>query len=141
MRLVISQFMSLDGVVQVPGGPEEDTDGGLFRGGWSMPYFDPEVMGGFIDEAVQEMQALLFGRRTADDGRRLARPRRRQRPVRHDDEQHRQVRGVEHPHAGRPALEQLHAARGQRRRSRGEGAEGPARGERAGPRWLLERLA
>jgi dihydrofolate reductase len=64
MRLVISQFMSLDGLVQAPGGPEEDTDGGFPHGGWSMPYFDPEVMGGFIDEAMQETEALLFGRRT-----------------------------------------------------------------------------
>lgn len=64
MRLVISQFISLDGVAQAPGGPEEDTDGGFTHGGWSMPYFDAEVMGGFIDEAMQETEALLFGRRT-----------------------------------------------------------------------------
>ncbi len=64
MRLVVSQFMSLDGVVQAPGGPEEDTDGGFAHGGWSMPYFDPEVMGGFIAEAMAETDALLFGRRT-----------------------------------------------------------------------------
>ena len=64
MRLILSQFMSLDGVVQAPGGPEEDTDGGFTHGGWSMPYFDPEVMGGFIGEAMEETDALLFGRRT-----------------------------------------------------------------------------
>ena len=56
MRLVLSQFMSLDGVVQAPGGPEEDTDGGFTHGGWSMPYFDPEVMGGFIGEAMEETE-------------------------------------------------------------------------------------
>ncbi len=64
MRLVLSQFMSLDGVVQAPGGPEEDTDGGFAHGGWSMPYFDPDVMGSFIAEAMEETDALLFGRRT-----------------------------------------------------------------------------
>lgn len=64
MRLVISQFMSLDGVVQAPGGPEEDTDGGFAHGGWSMPYFDPEVVGGFVGEGFGEADALLFGRRT-----------------------------------------------------------------------------
>lgn len=64
MHLVISQFMSLDGVVQAPGGAEEDTDGGFAHGGWSMPYFDPEVMGGFMDEVMSETEALLFGRRT-----------------------------------------------------------------------------
>jgi len=56
--------MSLDGVVQAPGGPEEDTDGGFTHGGWSMPYFDPEVMGAVISEGMQTADALLFGRRT-----------------------------------------------------------------------------
>jgi dihydrofolate reductase len=64
MRIVISEFISLDGVVQAPGGPEEDTDGGFRHGGWSMPFFDVEVMGGAIDEASQRTHALLQGRRT-----------------------------------------------------------------------------
>ncbi|MCE7080641.1 dihydrofolate reductase family protein [Streptomyces sp. ST2-7A] len=64
MRIVLSDFMSLDGVVQAPGGPGEDTEGGFAHGGWSMPYFDVEVMGGAIDEAMKETRALLFGRRT-----------------------------------------------------------------------------
>ncbi len=64
MRVVVNEFMSLDGVVQAPGGAEEDTDGGFAHGGWSMPYFDPEVMGGFIDEGLGKAEALLFGRRT-----------------------------------------------------------------------------
>ncbi|MFP5487972.1 MAG: dihydrofolate reductase family protein, partial [Acidimicrobiia bacterium] len=64
MRLVVSQFMSLDGVVQAPGGPDEDTDGGFRHGGWSMPWFDPEVMGGAIDAAMADTDALLVGRRT-----------------------------------------------------------------------------
>ncbi|MFG3120254.1 dihydrofolate reductase family protein [Streptomyces sp. NPDC048197] len=64
MRIVVSEFMSLDGVVQAPGGPDEDTDGGFAHGGWSHPYFDPEVMGGAISDAMATTQALLFGRRT-----------------------------------------------------------------------------
>jgi dihydrofolate reductase len=64
MRVVLSDFISLDGVVQAPGGAEEDTDGGFAHGGWSMPYFDPDTLGGFIDEAMQTTTALLFGRRT-----------------------------------------------------------------------------
>ncbi len=64
MRIVLSHFMSLDGVVQAPGGPEEDTDGGFGHGGWSMPYFDPEAMGSVIDEVMATTEALLFGRRT-----------------------------------------------------------------------------
>ena len=64
MRIVANEFMSLDGVVQAPGGPEEDTDGGFAHGGWSIPYFDPEVMGPVISEGMTTVDALLFGRRT-----------------------------------------------------------------------------
>ena len=64
MRIVISEFISLDGVVQAPGGRDEDTDGGFQHGGWSMPFFDPEVMGSSIDEVAQRTDALLYGRRT-----------------------------------------------------------------------------
>jgi dihydrofolate reductase len=64
MKIIVSEFMSLDGVVQAPGGPEEDTDGGFVHGGWSMPYFDLEAMGPAIDEVLSGTDALLFGRRT-----------------------------------------------------------------------------
>ena len=64
MRIVISEVMSLDGVVQAPGGPDEDPDGGFAHGGWSMPYFDPAAMGTAIDEVMKTTEALLFGRRT-----------------------------------------------------------------------------
>lgn len=64
MRLIISEFMSLDGVVQAPGGRDEDTDGGFRHGGWSMPFFDVETMGPAIDEGLASTEALLYGRRT-----------------------------------------------------------------------------
>ena len=64
MQIILSDFMSLDGVVQAPGGREEDTDGGFAHGGWSMPYFDYEAMGPAIDEVLATTDALLFGRRT-----------------------------------------------------------------------------
>jgi dihydrofolate reductase len=64
MRIVISEFMSLDGVVQGPGGPDEDRDGSFDHGGWSMPFFDAETMGPAIGEAMETTEALLFGRRT-----------------------------------------------------------------------------
>lgn len=64
MKIVVSEFMSLDGVCQAPGGPEEDLDGGFRHGGWSMPFFDPEAMGAAIGEGFAETEALLFGRRT-----------------------------------------------------------------------------
>jgi dihydrofolate reductase len=64
MRIVINEFVSLDGVVQAPGGKQEDLDGGFQHGGWSMPYFDVDVMGSAIDEASKRVGALLQGRRT-----------------------------------------------------------------------------
>jgi dihydrofolate reductase len=64
MRILISEFISLDGVVQAPGGAEEDTDGGFRHGGWSMRYFDPVVMGAAFDEVSRQTDALLQGRRT-----------------------------------------------------------------------------
>ena len=63
MRIVIIEFISLDGVVQAPGGADEDTDGGFTHGGWSHPFFDEAVGGGF-DDALSKADALLFGRRT-----------------------------------------------------------------------------
>jgi dihydrofolate reductase len=64
MQIILCDFMSLDGVVQAPGGAEEDVDGGFAHGGWSMPYFDPEAMGPVLGEVMDKTEALLFGRRT-----------------------------------------------------------------------------
>jgi dihydrofolate reductase len=64
MLIAVDEFISLDGVVQAPGGAEEDTDGGFRHGGWSMQFFDPEVMGPEFDEMSQRTEALLYGRRT-----------------------------------------------------------------------------
>jgi dihydrofolate reductase len=64
MRIILIDFISLDGVVQAPGGRGEDDDGGFRHGGWSMPYFDEEAMGSAIDEVMAGTDALLFGRRT-----------------------------------------------------------------------------
>ncbi len=64
MRVVINEFISLDGVIQAPGGAEEDTDGGFAHGGWSMPFFDPDAMGPAMNRGIESTEALLFGRRT-----------------------------------------------------------------------------
>jgi len=58
--------LSLDGVMQAPGRPDEDTRGGFSRGGWAVPYFDP-VMAGDAAAGMAEMPDLLFGRRTYED--------------------------------------------------------------------------
>jgi dihydrofolate reductase len=63
MRVVVIEFISLDGVVQAPGGPQEDTDGGFAHGGWSGRFFD-DVVGGAFGDAMTGTDALLYGRRT-----------------------------------------------------------------------------
>lgn len=62
-KLTLTQFLSLDGVHQAPGGPEEDTSGGFDLGGWSVPYGD-EDFGRFMDEVFARPAAFLLGRRT-----------------------------------------------------------------------------
>ncbi len=64
MKTLITEFISLDGVVQAPGGSAEDTDGGFAHGGWFLKYFDPEVIGGTFDQLAKQSDALLQGRRT-----------------------------------------------------------------------------
>ncbi len=63
MKLVVTAFLSLDGVVQAPGGPDEDRSGGFRHGGWAAPYFD-DAMLGLINDGMSELDALLLGRRT-----------------------------------------------------------------------------
>ncbi len=66
MRTIkVIEHISLDGVIQAPGGPEEDRDGGFAHGGWSFPYTDP-VVGDFIAKAHTQPFDLLLGRRTYD---------------------------------------------------------------------------
>ena len=64
-KIVTGAFVSLDGVMQAPGGPEEDTEGGFPFGGWSFPHYD-EAMGQAGMEGMQKAQALLLGRKTYD---------------------------------------------------------------------------
>jgi dihydrofolate reductase len=64
MQIILTDFISLDGVIQAPGGKGEDDDGDFAHGGWSHPYFDPEVMGPVLVEVMSRSEALLYGRRT-----------------------------------------------------------------------------
>ena len=64
-EIVTSMFVSLDGVAQAPGGPEEDTSGGFKFGGWTFPYFD-EAGGKVMEEIFQHKFDLLLGRKTYD---------------------------------------------------------------------------
>ncbi|MEZ7007077.1 dihydrofolate reductase family protein [Streptomyces sp. AD55] len=62
-KLVLTSFVTLDGVYQAPGGPDEDTRGGFRQGGWSVPYGD-EDFGAFMTGVFDRVGAFLLGRRT-----------------------------------------------------------------------------
>jgi dihydrofolate reductase len=64
-KVIAATFLSIDGVMQAPGGPEEDTDGGFAFGGWTFHYWD-EMMGGVMGEAMGKPFDLLLGRKTYD---------------------------------------------------------------------------
>jgi dihydrofolate reductase len=64
-RLITNTFLTLDGVMQAPGGPEEDTDGGFDHGGWSVNYWD-DGMGQIMGETMGAPFDLVLGRRTYD---------------------------------------------------------------------------
>lgn len=62
-KIIVSEFMSLDGVMQAPGGANEDTDGGFPYGGWTMPYWHDEIGASFF-RIMGETDAFLLGRKT-----------------------------------------------------------------------------
>jgi dihydrofolate reductase len=62
-NLIVSEFMSLDGVIQAPGGKDEDRDGGFEHGGWTMPYWHEDI-GGAFGALMKDVDAFLLGRRT-----------------------------------------------------------------------------
>ncbi len=64
-KIIVLSFISLDGVMQAPGGPEEDPSGGFKYGGWTVPYFD-EFAGQVMTEQMSQPFELLLGRKTFD---------------------------------------------------------------------------
>jgi dihydrofolate reductase len=62
-KLIVSEFVTLDGVMQAPGGKDEDRDGGFEHGGWTVPYWHDDI-GKSFGALMQEVDALLLGRRT-----------------------------------------------------------------------------
>lgn len=64
-RLITTTFVTLDGVMQAPGGPGEDTSNGFNKGGWTVPFFNEEV-GEFMDDTMGKPFDLVLGRKTYD---------------------------------------------------------------------------
>jgi dihydrofolate reductase len=64
-KLVVTTFVTLDGVMQAPGGPDEDRSGGFEHGGWLAPHFDDET-GAFMVEVFERAGSFLLGRKTYD---------------------------------------------------------------------------
>ncbi len=64
-KIIVLTFLSLDGVMQAPGGPEEDTSSNFTLGGWTVPYFD-EFLGEVMTEQMDRPFDLLLGRKTFD---------------------------------------------------------------------------
>lgn len=62
-ELIVAEFISLDGVIQAPGGANEDTDGGFTHGGWTWPYWHDDIGARFF-QLMSESDALLLGRKT-----------------------------------------------------------------------------
>ena len=62
-KLIVSEFLSLDGVVQAPGGKDEDLDGEFEHGGWTMPYWHDDI-GASFGALMQGVDSFLLGRRT-----------------------------------------------------------------------------
>jgi dihydrofolate reductase len=63
-RVIVNEFMSLDGVAQAPGGEDEDTSGGFRHGGWHMRYMEDEAAMKRVLEGIVEAGGFLLGRRT-----------------------------------------------------------------------------
>lgn len=64
-KIIVLEFISLDGVMQAPGGPKEDTSGGFKYGGWTFPYFD-EFAGKVMEGQMKQPFSLLLGKKTFD---------------------------------------------------------------------------
>ena len=64
-KIIVLEHISLDGVIQAPGGPEEDTSGGFTQGGWISPYSDA-ILGAALRKQINQSFDLLIGRKTYD---------------------------------------------------------------------------
>ena len=64
-KIIVNAFLTLDGVMQAPGGPDEDREGGFLHGGWQAPY-DDDVVGRLVTDGITDADGFLLGRKTYD---------------------------------------------------------------------------
>jgi dihydrofolate reductase len=62
-KIIVHEFITLDGVIQAPGGADEDTEGGFVHGGWTLPYWHDDI-GQHFDQTMTQADTLLLGRKT-----------------------------------------------------------------------------
>ena len=128
-KLMVTTFLTLDGVMQAPGGPGEDDSGGFTLGGWSVNYWD-ERMGEFMTQTMSVPFDLLLGRRTYDIFVDVLAERSRGGRLQAAERRHQVRRVAGSSHAG---LEGVGPDRGGRRRGR-RGAQADGRSRAAGAR-------
>jgi dihydrofolate reductase len=62
-KIIVHEFITLDGVIQAPGAPDEDTEGGFVHGGWTLPYWHDDI-GAYFLQAMEQADTMLLGRKT-----------------------------------------------------------------------------
>ena len=124
-KLIVSEFLSLDGVMQAPGGAEEDTEGGFKHGGWTIPFWHDDI-GNAFGALMQNVDAFLLGQKDVRHSRERVRADEAWRSLRGHDEPPGEVRCIEKPRKADLAKHDDHSR--QRRRG-GSQAQGSARQE------------
>ena len=107
-RIIAFENLSLDGVMQAPGRPDEDRRGGFTHGGWAMPYADPAI-GKAAQESMTKTGGLLLGRRTYEDFHGFWQENRRTTPSPRSWTNSLEYRRLDDP-ARAPSVEELEAA-------------------------------
>ena len=137
-KLIVSEFMSLDAVMQAPGGKDEDRDGGFEHGGWTLPYWHDDIGQTFV-AFMQDVDALLLGRRTYVIHARGVRTKPRGGSLRHREEVRRLADAPEadlarYDHHPRQRDRVCAGAEGRAREEHPDGRQQPAAARPAGAR-------
>jgi hypothetical protein len=141
-KVIVNEFLALDGTAQAPGGADEDTSGGFQHGGWHMQFGGASGAGSGVTKLIGEASGFLLGRRTYRDLRRLLAERARGRAGdRRSSEHEAEVRCVDDTHGPAGVAELERAVRGSPRcgcRTQGGRRRRPARGRQHRARAITD---